>query len=107
LNWGSLRFGALRCLVLSLVSVSEFGFCWTQDGAEFRAQITIDLGTFPTAEEAALAHDRAAVWTLGVMASTNLDKRKQLLGHGNCEAIPPPKKKKKHAQPPLPQPFPD
>lgn len=56
-----------------------------QEGDQFRAQITIDLGTFPSAEEAALAHDRAAVWTLGIMASTNLEKRKQLLGHGTCE----------------------
>jgi len=55
-----------------------------KEGDQFRAQITIDLGTFPSAEEAALAHDRAAVWTLGIMASTNLEKRKQLLGHGTC-----------------------
>lgn len=77
------RAGWRTCLWLTVC-----GGCWlAQEGDSFRAQITIDLGSFPSAEEAALAHDRAAVWTLGVMAGTNLDKRKQLLGHGTCECL--------------------
>jgi hypothetical protein len=40
--------------------------CW---GAP--AQVEVDLGKFEGAEEAARAHDRAAVWCLGLTAPTN------------------------------------
>jgi len=36
-----------------------------------RAQVEVDLGKFEGAEEAARAHDRAAVWCLGLTAPTN------------------------------------
>jgi len=49
------------------------------EGNSWRAQITIDLGLYSTAAEAARAHDRAAMWTLGVTAKTNLAKGRELL----------------------------
>ena len=39
--------------------------------ARARAQVEVDLGKFEGAEEAARAHDRAAVWCLGLTAPTN------------------------------------
>jgi len=36
-----------------------------------RTQVEVDLGKFEGAEEAARAHDRAAVWCLGLTAPTN------------------------------------
>ena len=34
-------------------------------------QVEVDLGKFDSADEAARAHDRAAVWCLGLTATTN------------------------------------
>eukprot|EP00192_Tetraselmis_astigmatica_P000159 CAMPEP_0117665736 /NCGR_PEP_ID=MMETSP0804-20121206/9980_1 /TAXON_ID=1074897 /ORGANISM="Tetraselmis astigmatica, Strain CCMP880" /LENGTH=1337 /DNA_ID=CAMNT_0005473191 /DNA_START=336 /DNA_END=4349 /DNA_ORIENTATION=+ len=50
-----------------------------QEGGSWRAKITIDLGLYPSPGEAAAAHDRAATWTLGVTANTNLAKGNKLV----------------------------
>ncbi|KAK9845452.1 hypothetical protein WJX81_006742 [Elliptochloris bilobata] len=43
----------------------------TPFGGKWQAKVEVDLGKFESAEEAARAHDRAAVWCLGLTATTN------------------------------------
>ena len=89
-NWGPVCSGASafdrgREESCKLLATLQFGkpsgrvhpgtrwtaLCWRGMGGWLRAQVEVDLGKFDSAEEAARAYDRAAVWCLGLTAPTN------------------------------------
>ena len=59
------------CLGLSLPGKLKLAVPDQAAALHVCAQVVVDLGKFDSEEEAARAHDRAAVWCLGLTATTN------------------------------------